>query len=76
MHDLLKYSADGKLLEAMCVGTAIVVGPVGRIGYQGKDIQLTEHEGGLGPIANALSQRLVAIQEGRFGWKGWSVTCE
>lgn len=76
MSDILKYSKDGLLLEAFCVGTAVIVAPVGRIGYDGKDIELPKHTKGLGPIGSALSDRIIAIQEGRFEYKGWSVACK
>jgi branched-chain amino acid aminotransferase len=76
MSDMVKYSEDGVLLEAFCVGTAVVVAPVGRIGYEGKDIELPKHAKGLGPIGGAISERIIAIQEGRFEWNGWSVPCQ
>ena len=73
---LFEWSDQGRLLEAFSVGTAAVVAAIGRIGYEGKDIVLPEHEGGLGPVGRGLYDRLTAIQEGRFEWQGWSVPCE
>ena len=75
MSELVSYSEAGKLLEAFAVGTAVVVAPVGRIGWRGKDITLPEHGTGLGPVGAALSDRLIAIQEGKFPWKNWSQVC-
>ncbi|TFK48029.1 branched-chain amino acid aminotransferase II [Heliocybe sulcata] len=80
LADLVRYSNEGRLLEAFGVGTAVVVVSVGRIGYeeqgQGlRDITLREHEGGHGPVAKALWERIVEVQEGRQEWEGWSVKC-
>lgn len=76
MSDLAGWSAEGKLLEAFGVGTAVVVAPVGKIGYKGKDIVLPGHKGIYGPVSRALWERIVDIQEGRMEWDGWSVPCE
>ena len=71
MSTILKRSASGKLLEAFCVGTAVVVAPVGRIRYEGKDIVLPSER----PLANALYEKIIGIQVGELEWKGWSVKC-
>ena len=64
------------LLEAFCVGTAVVVTAVARIGWHDQDLVLPEYGGDyIGPIAHALDERIVDIQEGRVEWKGWSVPC-
>ncbi|KAJ8472937.1 hypothetical protein ONZ51_g8189 [Trametes cubensis] len=76
MPELSAWAADGRLLEAFGVGTAVVVAAVGRIGYQGKDIVLPTHEGGLGPVGRALYERITEIQDGKFQWEDWSVVCE
>ncbi|PCH42999.1 branched-chain amino acid aminotransferase II [Wolfiporia cocos MD-104 SS10] len=75
MSDLAQWHAEGRLLEAFTVGTAVVVTGVGRIGYQGKNIELPIHEGGRGPLAQALYERIMDIQEGKVEWEGWSVPC-
>jgi branched-chain amino acid aminotransferase len=75
MQDLALWSAEGKLLEAFCVGTAVVVAPVSRIGWQGHDLVLPNYDGGVGPVARALRERILDIQEGRVEFDGWSVTC-
>ncbi|KZT24372.1 branched-chain amino acid aminotransferase II [Neolentinus lepideus HHB14362 ss-1] len=81
--DLVRYAEAGRLLEAFGVGTAVVVVPVGRIGYEEEgagegeggrkvsDIVLPEGVG----VARALWEALVEIQEGRREWEGWSVRC-
>jgi len=76
MRDLAQWSTEGKLLEAFGVGTAVIVAPIGRIGFQGKDLVLPQYKGMYGPISQALWERLVDIQQGRVEWEGWSVPCE
>ncbi|PCH42998.1 D-aminoacid aminotransferase-like PLP-dependent enzyme [Wolfiporia cocos MD-104 SS10] len=71
MSDLTRWNPEGRLLEAFMVGTAVVVNGVGRIGYMDQDIILQEHEGGRGPVAHALFERILDIQEGRFEFEGW-----
>ncbi|EJD04546.1 branched-chain amino acid aminotransferase II [Fomitiporia mediterranea MF3/22] len=71
MNDLKKFSEEGTLLEAFCVGTAVIVASINRIGYEDKDILLPEKT----PICHALHSRIEAIQEGRFEFQGWSVKC-
>ena len=58
------------------VGTAAVVAGVGNIGYDDKVIETTVYEGGMGPVAKSLYQRLTDIQEGKFEWQGWSVSVD
>ncbi|KAI9068844.1 branched-chain amino acid aminotransferase II [Trametes sanguinea] len=76
MTEVNAWAEQGRLLEAFAVGTAVVVAAVGRIGYQGKDVVLPTHEGGLGSVARALYERLTEIQDGKFEWEDWSVVCE
>ena len=78
MTQLAQYSTEGKLVEAFVSGTAVIVAPVGRIGWEDEtkgDIALKEWEGAYGPVGKALWERIVDIQQGRFEWKGWSVPC-
>ncbi|KAI0373491.1 branched-chain amino acid aminotransferase II [Pilatotrama ljubarskyi] len=76
MSELQAWQADGRILEIFSVGTAVIVAPIGRIGYEGKDIELPTFESGLGPIGRALYRRITDIQDGRYEWEGWSVVCE
>jgi branched-chain amino acid aminotransferase len=76
MRDLAAWCADGKLLEAFGAGTAVIIAPVGRIGYEGKDLVLPQHKGAYGPVSRALWERIVDIQQGRVEWEGWSALCE
>ncbi|KAI8972591.1 branched-chain amino acid aminotransferase II [Trametes punicea] len=76
MSEFSAWAEEGRLLEAFGAGTAAVVAAVGRVGYQGKDIVLPTHEGGLGPVGRALYERITEIQEGKYQWEDWSVICE
>ncbi|KAF9235840.1 aminotransferase [Melanogaster broomeanus] len=76
MDDLVQWSSQGKLAEALCVGTAAIVAAVNKIGYEGKDIKVPEYEVGLGPVGMAFREKILAIQEGRDEYEGWSVVCE
>jgi branched-chain amino acid aminotransferase len=75
MADLFGWSEQGKILEVFGVGTAVIVAPVSRIGYQDKDIILPPHEGGLGPIGKGLWTMITDIQTGKKEFEGWSVVC-
>jgi branched-chain amino acid aminotransferase len=70
MHDLITWSAEGKLVEAFVVGTAVIVAPVQRIGFEGKDLVLPTV--GLGPVSKALRERIMDIQTGKVQWDNWS----
>lgn len=75
MPQLIEFSRSGLLLEAFGSGTAAIVAPVGTIGYEGLDITLPVYEGGAGPVASAMYNALVAIQDGRVECEGWGVHC-
>lgn len=75
MDEVKGYSASGRLLESFCVGTAVIVAAVSRIGYEGEDVVIPPWgEGAF--VGKALLQRIQEIQEGRVEWNGWSVTCK
>ncbi|KAI0780325.1 branched-chain amino acid aminotransferase II [Fomes fomentarius] len=76
MPELDAWVAEGRVLEVFAVGTAVVVAPIGRVAWAGKDVVLPTFEEGYGPVSKALRERLTDIQEGRFEWEGWSVPCE
>jgi branched-chain amino acid aminotransferase len=52
------------------MGTAAVIAPVGRLGYQGRDTLV--HDNQAGPVAQRLFQALTDLQYGRapdpYGW--------
>ncbi|PPQ64055.1 hypothetical protein CVT24_008868 [Panaeolus cyanescens] len=76
MAEIAAYSASNALLEAFGVGTAVIVAPVSKIGWKGKDLVLPAHEGGLGPIGQAMWKMITDIQTGKIEFEGWSVVCE
>ena len=91
MSELFAATEAGTLREVFCVGTAAVVIPAARIGWQrgvggdGADASASTEMniqdivlpvvGEEGSLAQALWERLVDIQEGRVEWEGWSVPC-
>ncbi|KAF8310904.1 aminotransferase [Cantharellus anzutake] len=76
MPRLRSLSKSGELVEAFGASTAAIIAPIGRIGYEEADILLPVHEEGLGPVAGTFYRTLIAIQEGKVDWGGWSVSCE
>jgi len=88
MSELFAAAEAGTLREVFCVGTAAVVIPAARIGWQrrvggdGADAEMRIQDivlpvvGGEGSLAQALWERLVDIQEGRVEWEGWGVPCD
>jgi branched-chain amino acid aminotransferase len=76
MPEIKSWSDAGRLLEIFGCGTAVVVAPVGRIGYSAwgdEEVVLPEHDGGHGPIGKAVCTRLTDIQTGKSQFDGWSV---
>ena len=85
MSELFAAAGAGTLREVFCVGTAAVVIPAARIGWQRRGDDGAEAEvqdivlpvvGEEGSLAHALWERLVDIQEGRVEWEGWGVPCD
>ncbi|KAG6885239.1 hypothetical protein C0993_004533 [Termitomyces sp. T159_Od127] len=76
MPEVAAYSDAGTLLEAFGVGTAVAVAPIGRIGYEGRDLVIPSEDIGLGDVGNALLERLLDIQTGLVEYEGWSQTCK
>ncbi|KAF8870593.1 branched-chain amino acid aminotransferase II [Gymnopilus junonius] len=67
MAEVAAWSEQGRLLEAFCVGTAVVVAPVSKIGWKSKDLILPTHEG--------IETTMIEIQTGKKEFEGWSVVC-
>lgn len=69
IHDVLRDIAAGEITEVFGMGTAAVIAPVDRLGYDGKDYTVRHAPG---PIARHLLQALTDIQYGRapdpFNW--------
>ena len=70
IHAVLRDIESGKITEAFCMGTGAVIAPVGRLGYQGRDVTVNGFEPG--PVAQRLFEQLTGIQYGRnpdpYGW--------
>jgi branched-chain amino acid aminotransferase len=70
VHDVLRDIESGKISEVFGCGTAAVIAPVGKFGYQGKDYIINNYE--VGPVSRHLYGELTDIQYGRipdrFGW--------
>lgn len=68
--EILDDVRSGRITEAFCMGTAAVVVPIGRIGYQGGDVVVGD--GRASPVAARLYRALTDIQYGRavdpYGW--------
>ena len=75
MPEVVQLHQTGRLTEAFCVGTAVIVAAVSRIGFEGKDVKFSMGSNNQQYVTAALANRLEAIQEGRFEWQGWSVPC-
>jgi branched-chain amino acid aminotransferase len=60
----------GKITEAFGCGTAVVISPVGKFGYKGRDYAVGN--GDVGPVSQHLYKALTDIQYGRvpdpYGW--------
>ena len=73
VDELFAAAAEGRLEEALCVGTAAVICPIGELTYQGKEYIINNFE--TGPLAHRLYDTLTGIQWGTqpdpHGW-----TCE
>ena len=54
------------------VGTAAVISPVDKIGYEGQDVHIPTGSDGMGPVSRPLWKELVGIQMGTIPSE-WSV---
>ncbi|KAJ7033602.1 aminotransferase [Mycena alexandri] len=82
VNELAEWAKAGNLLECFGTGTAVLVVAVERIGdlvgadvKQVRDIEMKAGRG-LGPVGQALWDKLLALKEGRDEFAGWSVKCE
>jgi len=70
VNELMAGIESGKVTEAFGCGTAAVIAPVGRFGYNNKDYIVNNYE--VGPVTRHLYDELTGIQfgakEDRFGW--------
>jgi branched-chain amino acid aminotransferase len=70
VNDMLADIRSGKISEVFGCGTAAVIAPVGKFGYQDEEYLVNEFK--VGPVARHLYDELTGIQTGqiedRFGW--------
>ena len=70
IDEVLARIGDGTLREAFGAGTAAVISPIGRIGYEGRMHEI--NRGVPGPLATDLYDTVIGIQLGelpdRHGW--------
>lgn len=63
VHEMLAGIESGRVTEVFGCGTAAVIAPVGKFGYQDQDYVINNYE--VGPVARHLYQELTDIQFGR-----------
>lgn len=56
----------------LILGTAAIVSPVNKIGYQGRDIEIPVEGDGMGPVSRPIWTELVGRQTGEIE-SDWSV---
>jgi branched-chain amino acid aminotransferase len=70
MHEVVRDIEAGRVTEAFCMGTGAVIAPVGRLGFEQRDVILNGNQPG--PVARRVYDELTGIQYGRrpdpYGW--------
>lgn len=70
IHAVMAAIASGEITEVFGIGTAAVIAPVGKLGFNGKDYLVNNNQPG--PVAQNLYKALTDIQYGRvpdlYGW--------
>ena len=75
IDEVLQGIESGELEEVFGAGTAAVVTPVGRIGYQGRDYVINENRSGA--LTQSLYDQILSIQIGETGdTHGWITLVE
>jgi len=72
MAEVCEAVESGRLVEMFGAGTAAIVSPVNRIGYQGRDIDIPVESDGMGPVSRPIWNELVGRQTGEIE-SDWSV---
>ena len=80
IQELAEWVATHKFREIFCVGTAVLVCAIHKIGFEGRDLDVRPadahgDEHGLGAVGRALRAWLVSIQNGTLDYNGWGVVC-
>jgi branched-chain amino acid aminotransferase len=70
VHEVLADIEAGRITEVFGCGTAAVIAPVGKFGFQEQEVIINDYQSG--PVAKHLYDELTGIQYGRlpdrFGW--------
>lgn len=70
IEELFQAHEDGKLIEAFGCGTAAVISPIGKLEWNGREIEIGE--GKIGKLTQKIYDTITSIQNGRindeFGW--------
>ena len=75
VHEMLADVKSGKITEVFGCGTAAVIAPVGKFGFQDEEYTINNYE--VGPVSKHLYQELTDIQYGRIPDRfGWTYTIE
>ncbi len=74
-REMLKEIENGRVTEAFGCGTAAVITPVGKFGFQDKEYVVNDNQPG--PVAEKMFKTLTDIQYGRVPDPyGWTLTIE
>lgn len=77
MSKLSTLYSEGKVVEFFGVGTAAIIAPVNKIGWNGQDLLVKqESPDGLGVIGHGILEMITGIQTGKTKFEDWSVPCE
>jgi branched-chain amino acid aminotransferase len=75
VHQMLEDVQSGKVTEVFGCGTAAVIAPVGKFGFQEREYIINDYQSG--PVARHLYDELTGIQFGRLPDRfGWTLTIE
>lgn len=75
VDEMLAGIESGRITEVFGCGTAAVIAPVGKFGYQDKEYVINDYK--VGPVSRRLYQELTDIQYGRIEDRfGWTLTIE
>lgn len=75
VHQMLADVESGRITEVFGCGTAAVIAPVGKFGYQDREYVINDYM--VGPISKHLYDELTGIQTGRLEDRfGWTYTIE
>lgn len=64
-------------MEFFGAGTAAIVAPVKKIGWNGQDLRFVQgSDDGLGPVGRGIFKMMTGIQTGEIHFEDWGISCE